>query len=133
MPADAYFSIGETLTSIGAPGLMGALIILLIKRSIQKAEETNAQSFKNVIDQMTKIGSAVADQGKAIQEIQARQAIHDYHSELMQRAVDEGHDHERQLILINSKTDAALRLIDDLKDRTRSLEQEMNSNRVNGR
>lgn len=115
----------DLITALGGPAVVGGILLGILKKNLQKSESGHSEKFEHmsgrfdvVADEMKEIIESNKSQEAALAEIKTRIAIAEQQSLAMARAIEEFRQMDKSLTLMQSKVDAAFRIIDDMKGRT---------------
>lgn len=125
MAMDAATFGTDLITALGGPAVVGGILLGILRKNLQKSETGHSERFENmagrfdvVADEMKEIIQSNKSQESALAEIKTRIAIAEQQSLSMARAIEEFRTMDKTLTLMQSKVDAAFRIIDDMKGRT---------------
>lgn len=114
----------QLITALGGPAVVGGLLLGLLKRSMSKMDDTQSGKFENMASRFDTVANdmkAVIDSNRvqeiALTDIKTRLAVYELQSTQMARSIEEFRQMDKQLTLMQSKVDAAFRVIDDMKNR----------------
>lgn len=114
----------QLITALGGPAVVGGLLLGLLRRSMSKMDDNQAGKFENmagrfdiVASEMKEVIESTKTQEMTLNDIKTRLAVHELQAAQMARAIEEFRQMDKQLTLMQSKVDAAFRVIDDMKNR----------------
>lgn len=97
--------------------------MVVLKRAINKLDEDQsgkfdgmAAQFASVTRELQGVVQSTKKQEETLAEMKTKLAIHEVHSTQMQRAIEDFRALERDIIILQSRVDAAFRVIDEVKD-----------------
>lgn len=119
----------ELITALGGPAVVGGILLGLLKRSLNKTENEHSERFESmasrfdiVANEMKSIIESNKIQESALAEIRTKIAIAEQQAIGMSRAIEDVRQMDKQLVLMQSKVEAAFRLIDDNRDKNNRLD-----------
>jgi hypothetical protein len=119
----------DLITALGGPAVVGGILLGLLKRSLTKTESEHSERFENMAGKFDVVASEMKDiiesnktQEAVLSEIKTKIAIAEQQSLNMARAIEDVRQMDKQLVLMQSKVEAAFRIIDDIRSRTDRLD-----------
>lgn len=116
--------ISQIVTALGGPAAVGAVLFQILRKSMAKIDteqstkfDAMASRFDVVAYEMKEVVDSSKLQETTLSDIKTRLAVYEIQSSAMARAIEEFRAMDKNITLMQSKVDAAFRVIDDMKQR----------------
>lgn len=117
-------AISQLVAALGGPAVVGGILLAILKKSLHKIDDDQTSKFDGMasrFDVVAKEMQEVIDSAKTLEstlsDIKTRIAVYEIQSSAMARAIEEFRAMDKNITLMQSKVDAAFRVIDDMRQR----------------